>query len=104
MLLPTGEEEIEDACRRINIDVNDMIQDADAGPMKVYSAVRQSASSAAAEGFSTPLRRLGARAADLVESALWPPTSPRRRSPLTAYVVYVVDPGFTKQKVYNPSN
>lgn len=36
LLFLTGEEEIEDTCRKISLEVDDMIREADCGPMAVY--------------------------------------------------------------------
>jgi pre-mRNA-splicing factor ATP-dependent RNA helicase DHX15/PRP43 len=100
LLFLTGEEEIEDACRRINIDVNEMIQDADAGPMKVYPLY----------GNLPPQQQQ--RIFDPAPAARSPGGRPGRKCIVATNIaetsltidgiVYVVDPGFTKQKVYNP--
>ena len=36
LLFLTGEEEIEDACRKINLEVDELIRETDSGPMKTY--------------------------------------------------------------------
>ncbi len=59
LLFLTGEEEIEDACRRIGLEVDDMIRESEAGPMTVYPSVWYSPAPAAAEN----LRQASAAAA-----------------------------------------
>lgn len=36
LLFLTGEEEIEDACRKLNLEVDEMIREDDVGPLKIY--------------------------------------------------------------------
>ena len=36
LLFLTGEEEIEDACRKINLEVDELTRETDSGPMKTY--------------------------------------------------------------------
>jgi pre-mRNA-splicing factor ATP-dependent RNA helicase DHX15/PRP43 len=100
LLFLTGEEEIEDACRRINADVNEMIEDADAGPMKVYPLYGNLPPQQQQRIFdpAPPARSKDGRpgrkcivATNIAETSL-----------TIDGIVYVVDPGFTKQKVYNP--
>lgn len=100
LLFLTGEEEIEDACRKISLEADEMIREADAGTLKVYPLY----------GSLPP-----AQQQRIFEPA--PPPRGKNKRPgrkcivstniaetsLTIDgIVYVVDPGFSKQKVYNP--
>ncbi|KAK2627836.1 hypothetical protein QTJ16_002482 [Diplocarpon rosae] len=86
LLFLTGEEEIEDACRKITLEADEMIREADAGPLKVYPLY----------GTLPP-----AQQQRIFEPAP-APSRPGETSLTIDGIVYVVDPGFSKQKVYNP--
>lgn len=100
LLFLTGEEEIEDACRKINLEVDEMIKEIDAGPLKVYPLY----------GTLPPAQQQ--RIFDPAPPARNPDGRPGRKCIIATNIaetsltidgiVYVVDPGFCKQKVYNP--
>ncbi|KAI4257684.1 MAG: hypothetical protein L6R42_005505 [Xanthoria sp. 1 TBL-2021] len=100
LLFLTGEEEIEDACRKINLEVDEMIREVDAGPLKVYPLY----------GTLPPMQQQ--RIFDPAPASRIPGGRPGRKCIVSTNIaetsltidgiVYVVDPGFSKQKVYNP--
>ena len=102
LLFLTGEEEIEDACRKIKLEADDLIkQDPESvGPLvciPLYSSL-------------PPQQQQ--RIFDAPPAARWTDGPPGRKVVVSTNIaetsltidgiVYVVDPGFSKQKVYNP--
>ncbi|KAJ6596796.1 P-loop containing nucleoside triphosphate hydrolase protein [Mycena vulgaris] len=102
LLFLTGEEEIEDACRKIKLEADDLInQDPDSvGPLiciPLYSSLppqqqqRIFDAAPAARTSGGPAGRKIVVSTNIAETSL-----------TIDGIVYVVDPGFSKQKVYNP--
>lgn len=100
LLFLTGEEEIEDACRRIKAEGDELAQNGLAGPILVvplYSSLppqqQQRIFDPAPENRDPngPPGRKVVVSTNIAETSL-----------TIDGIVYVVDPGFFKQKVYNP--
>ncbi|KAL5983443.1 hypothetical protein ACLOJK_017528 [Asimina triloba] len=94
----TGEEEIEDACRKITKEINNLGDQV--GPVKVvplYSTLPPAMQQKIFEPAPPPLKEGGPSGRKIVVS-----TNIAETSLTIDGIVFVIDPGFAKQKVYNP--
>jgi pre-mRNA-splicing factor ATP-dependent RNA helicase DHX15/PRP43 len=97
----TGEEEIEDSCRKIRIEAQDLgDRDPSVGPLLVvplYSSLPPAQQQRIFDPAPSPRKPGGPPGRKVVVS-----TNIAETSLTIDGIVYVVDPGFSKQKVYNP--
>ena len=101
LLFLTGEEKIEEACRRIRTEMDNLLQrSSDVGPLScipLYSSLPSQQQQRIFDPPPPPLVRGGPVGRKVVVA-----TNIAETSITIDGIVYVVDPGFSKQKVYNP--
>lgn len=98
LLFLTGEEEIEDACRKIKFEASELGNEV--GELKIvplYSTLPPAQQQRIFESAPGPRKQGGHPGRKVVVS-----TNIAETSLTIDGIVYVIDPGFSKQKIYNP--